>query len=100
MTLANDRLQQFHDFQHEDSTSRSSAKTGKGGSQSHRPTNVGTPERIVSLVGGGVLAALGLRRMSLGGLMVAGAGAMLMHRGYSGFCPLYKALDVDRTVRA
>jgi uncharacterized membrane protein len=87
MTLANDRLQQFQDADTDNST-----QSGGG-----ERTNLGSPERIASLVGGGVLTLLGLRRMSLGGLLVAGAGAMLMHRGYSGFCPLYKMLGVDQS---
>ncbi len=58
-------------------------------------TNVGNAERTTSLVAGTVLAALGLSRRSLPGLLVAGIGGALLHRGASGQCAVYRALGVD-----
>ena len=56
------------------------------------PVNVGSNERALSVAGGAVLALLGLRARSLGGLVAVGAGAALIHRGYSGHCNVYAAL--------
>lgn len=56
--------------------------------------NVGETERLVSVVGGAALALIGLERRSLGGLVVAGLGAALVYRGYTGSCSMYKALGV------
>ncbi len=57
--------------------------------------NVGTGERIVSLVGGVVLAAYGIRRSSAAGYGVAAAGAALIFRGLTGFCPVNAAIGRD-----
>jgi hypothetical protein len=57
--------------------------------------NVGAVERVVSLVGAGMLGTWALRRRSVaGGLLSAAAGAMA-HRGVSGHCALYEALGVN-----
>ena len=56
--------------------------------------NVGDAERLASVVGGAALALIGLERRSLGGLVVAGLGAALAYRGYTGSCGLYKSLGV------
>src|SRR4051812_25105093 len=58
-------------------------------------TNVGDPERWLSLIGGGALALFGLSRRSLGGLALAAAGGSLIYRGISGHCSLYQALDIN-----
>jgi uncharacterized membrane protein len=63
-------------------------------SQGTTGINVGETERLVSLVGGAALALIGLERRSLGGLVVAGIGGMLVHRGYTGSCNMYKAIGV------
>src|SRR6476659_1250379 len=50
----------------------------------HRPAraiNVGTTERLLSLLAGGVLATYGLSRGKTSGLLLAGAGAALAYRG-------------------
>ena len=60
--------------------------------------NVGQGERIVSIVAGAILAAQGLSRRSLPGLLGAGAGGSLLYRGATGHCHLYEALGLD-TVR-
>ncbi|WP_051340398.1 YgaP family membrane protein [Azospirillum halopraeferens] len=54
-----------------------------------RIINVGHTERLVSLVSGGVLAALGMRRPNLAGAALALAGGALVARGLTGYCPLY-----------
>lgn len=57
--------------------------------------NVGTLERVGSIIGGAVLTGLGLRRHSLFGMLVAGAGMALAARGVTGRCGLYKKMDVN-----
>lgn len=60
-----------------------------------RAVNVGETERMVSAIAGGALALYGLRRGSLGGLLVAGLGAALGYRGITGHCQLYDKLGID-----
>lgn len=60
--------------------------------QAHR--NVGTRERWLSLLGGGVALAEGFRRRGLLGNLLAMLGAALMFRGLSGRCPVYDQLHV------
>lgn len=55
--------------------------------------NVGRAERVASLVGGGFLALLGLRRPSITGAVLAVAGGALVARGMTGYCPLKGAID-------
>ncbi len=57
--------------------------------------NVGSAERAVSAVLGTAFVALGLGRRSLGGLLLAGAGSVLLHRGLTGRCAMYDALGVE-----
>ncbi|HYO08834.1 MAG TPA: SRPBCC family protein [Tepidisphaeraceae bacterium] len=57
--------------------------------------NVAGSERGVSLAAGGILAALGLSRGSLPGLVVAAIGGSLVYRGVSGHCHMYQALGID-----
>jgi uncharacterized membrane protein len=54
--------------------------------------NVGQQERLVSLLGGGVLTAYGLTRGNLNGLLLAGVGAALAYRGATGHCSAYQSL--------
>jgi uncharacterized membrane protein len=61
--------------------------------------NVGDIERWISIAGGGLLAALGLSRRSLGGLALAGLGAGFIYRGLSGHCPCYSALGISTAER-
>ena len=60
-----------------------------------RMVNVGETERIVSAVAGGALTVWGLSRMSLGGLLVAAAGAALGYRAITGHCDVYEKLGID-----
>ena len=57
--------------------------------------NVGTTERIASVVGGGALAAIGLARGGFGGLAMALVGGGLLQRGATGNCMTYSALGVN-----
>ncbi len=59
-----------------------------------RMINVGHTERLVSLVGGGLLAVLGLRRPTVAGAAMALAGGALVARGLTGYCPA-KAMVED-----
>jgi len=54
--------------------------------------NVGQTERILSAAGGSLLLAYGLRKGTLGGLLLAVAGGSLIYRGASGYCPLNNAI--------
>lgn len=54
--------------------------------------NVDDTERIWSTAGGALLATYGLRRGSLGGLLLATLGGFMVYRGASGYCPMNKAL--------
>lgn len=54
--------------------------------------NVGTGERWLSLLGGGVSLAEGLRRRGGVGGLLALLGGFLLLRGLSGHCPLYGQL--------
>ncbi len=57
--------------------------------------NVGKGERLASLVGGAGLAVLGARQKGLGGALLGLAGAALVHRGATGHCFVYDALEMD-----
>ncbi len=57
--------------------------------------NVGTQERIVSTIGGGMLVALGLARRNLGGFLVALFGGSLLERGITGHCRGYSVLGIS-----
>lgn len=57
--------------------------------------NLGRHERVVSLCSGAILAALGLARRSLPGLLIAGIGGVMVHRGATGHSYAYSALGYD-----
>jgi uncharacterized membrane protein len=57
--------------------------------------NVGKTERKASLIGGALLTALGLKRLSLPGLLLAFAGGLIAYRGLTGSCGLYERLGID-----
>jgi len=57
--------------------------------------NVGTPERWMSLLGGGLLALRGLRQGGASGILIALMGGALIHRGATGHCHLYGALGIN-----
>ena len=75
------------------------AESGQAGSmfslQSAPGMNVGQVERLVSAIGGGALALIGLSRRSLPGLGLALAGGALLFRGLSGQCYLYRAMGMS-----
>ena len=54
--------------------------------------NVAETERWISLFTGGVLVTCGLLRGTTSGLVLAGIGAALAYRGYSGHCHMYDAI--------
>lgn len=57
--------------------------------------NVGRAERIVSAIGGGLLAFYGISRADLPGAAMAVAGGALLHRGGSGHCIVFGALGLS-----
>lgn len=57
--------------------------------------NVSEPERVISGVGGGALAAYGLSRGDWLGVGLIGIGALLLQRGVRGHCEVYDALGVN-----
>jgi len=58
-----------------------------------RMINVGHAERLASLVGGGLLAAFGMRRPNMVGATMAMLGGVLVARGLTGYCPLYGLME-------
>lgn len=56
--------------------------------------NINETERLLSLVGGGVLALYALRRAPLA-LLAAGVAAGLLLRGTTAHCMLYEALGIS-----
>src|SRR5438270_456187 len=66
-----------------------------GAPASTAPVNVGSNERLLSAIAGGVLALTGLSRGTVLGLGAALAGGALVYRGLSGHCSLYQALGVN-----
>jgi uncharacterized membrane protein len=65
------------------------------GKEESKARNVGNGERIVSFASGAILAYLGLKQRSIPGLVMIGAGAMLVQRGATGHCGLYESMGVD-----
>ena len=57
--------------------------------------NVGRPERIASLIGGGLLIAYGITRRDWAGLGLALTGGGLAFRGFTGHCPVYGAVNAN-----
>jgi uncharacterized membrane protein len=60
-----------------------------------RRVNVGQPERVVSVLGGGLLALYGLSRGRTNGLLLSAIGAGLLYRGATGHCQLYQMLGLN-----
>jgi uncharacterized membrane protein len=74
--------------------------TGKNRTTAGRPAhtvdvNVSDTERNVSLAAGAIVGLMGLARRDLAGLLIAGVGAALVHRGVTGSCAGYKALGIN-----
>ncbi|HEV3410366.1 MAG TPA: SRPBCC family protein [Chthoniobacterales bacterium] len=57
--------------------------------------NVSQPERIGSIAAGAALAAYGLSRRSLGGVLLAALGGLLVRRGITGHCEMYENLGIN-----
>jgi len=57
--------------------------------------NVGSAERVASVLGGSALTTYGLRRKDLVGTALALLGGYLLERGISGRCAAYDALGVS-----
>jgi uncharacterized membrane protein len=57
--------------------------------------NLGRAERWLSGLGGAALIRSGLRRRSLGGVLMAAGGAALVYRGATGTCALYRRLGLS-----
>jgi uncharacterized membrane protein len=68
-------------------------------SKSHAGSNVGETERWVSGAAGAALVAHGLKKGSLGGLVLAGLGGGLLFRAATGHCGLYDRLGVSTADR-
>ncbi len=57
--------------------------------------NVGSNERMASMLAGGGLLAAGLLRRGIFGLTLSGIGAGLLYRGITGHCTVYDAMNYD-----
>src|SRR3954447_654144 len=60
----------------------------------HAGVNITQAERIASAIGGGLLAAAGLKRRSPLGVALAVVGGDLLRRGITGHCYAYEALGI------
>ncbi|HEY8132389.1 MAG TPA: SRPBCC family protein, partial [Thermoanaerobaculia bacterium] len=58
-------------------------------------TNIGNPERWFSVVAGTALAAYGLTRRSVPGILLAGVGGALAWRGATGHSLIYRSLGIS-----
>lgn len=61
--------------------------------------NLGTPERIITSVAGGLLIAGAAARPSLVTALLGALGAGLLARGASGYCPIYAQLGASTLSR-
>jgi uncharacterized membrane protein len=57
--------------------------------------NVNDPERWASVVFGSALVAFGLKKRSIGGLILGTIGGALVWRGATGVCPIYGTLGIS-----
>ena len=55
--------------------------------------NVGQAERTISMAVGAAFLLCGISRLSLASILTAAAGGALLHRGLTGPCRLYDALE-------
>src|SRR5690349_13010725 len=76
-------------------TSRAMATDGVREGGVRNRINVGDKERLLSIVGGGLLTVVGLRQGSLAGLGMAAVGGSLLYRGLTGHCHAYGLLGVN-----
>jgi uncharacterized membrane protein len=58
--------------------------------------NVSETERLVTGIGGAVLALSGLRRGGISGLLRIAAGGALLARASTGHCPMYESMGDDQ----
>jgi uncharacterized membrane protein len=95
-------------MQHEQ-TERAGTTPSAGTTQSTGPApsagarqsvNVGSAERIASIVLGSGLLTFGLIRRSRAGWGLAATGATLLYRGIGGNCAVYRALGINRAADA
>jgi uncharacterized membrane protein len=85
----------------DDSPETVSAKHGaEDESQDSAHINVGTAERVVSVVAGATLAGYGLARRSWPGAALALAGGLCIYRGARGWCSLYQLLGINNAQRS
>lgn len=61
----------------------------------HHDVNVGDVERVLSVMGGGLLTVFGAARGGLTGLGLAVLGGSLLYRGVTGHCEAYHSLGID-----
>ncbi len=61
----------------------------------HPPVNVAEKERAISLAAGAIAVVLGVSRINMPGLILAGIGAGLLRRGATGYCPAYQKLGIN-----
>lgn len=82
-----------------DPNARSQAFSGRREGEEHASSpsnmNVGSIERGVSMVAGGILLLQGLSRGTITGLVTAAVGGALVYRGATGQCQAYQALGID-----
>src|SRR5688500_16052763 len=57
--------------------------------------NVGDSERLLSIIGGGIIGVYGLRSGGLTGLAIAAIGGSLLCRGITGHCHMYGAIGMS-----
>src|SRR5258708_7793332 len=70
-----------------------SSSGGAGDENSAAPEiNVGSTERLASVLGGSLLTLVGMRRRSNFGALLAILGGGLVYRGMTGHCPAYSYL--------
>src|SRR5438552_9939125 len=70
-----------------------SSSGGAGNQNSNAPEiNVGSAERLASVLGGSLLTLVGMRRRSNFGALLAIFGGGLVYRGMTGHCPAYSYL--------
>jgi uncharacterized membrane protein len=76
---------------------KDSHDVGEGYAPAHggQGQNVGDMERILSMVAGAGVAAVGLARRHWDGLLFGALGAALAWRGYTGRCQCYAALGIN-----
>lgn len=77
-------------------TRREGSRLRSGGAERDSSgTNLNDSERLLSLLGGGILVAGGLKRGGLTGMAAAALGGALAERGGAGHCHVYGALGID-----